>query len=329
MNDIKGYVEIVKRQIFRYFSAILGNNFNKKILNALIEKYVDIRYLNLEQNLIDKNSVNDVIVYKMQREVELLKKDFDKQEVVEIGEIFVHIIYLDNIGKFKIEKIVADINNFRSEKLNLKENADFSKKFANLVFKNVQEKKQYVDKFSVDYFKLKKKKTDSNNIQILSLTYNIDFPKSFSSKIIQQSFDTGTTLEDKLFVQYRMVNATILEDIIKGKADQQYIVDFAITLLTKKVKLERVLKLISNDYQMDKINLKIQYKDFDKDVKDKIYDLMRRGYKVAVKLDETFKVEQTNTNKLDVFSYIIVNDNLEYVKELYTNKTICKKIIKI
>ena len=330
MNDIKGYVEIVKKQFYKYFSIIFENGFNKKILDKLIEKYVEVRYFNLEQNVTDRNNLRDTVLNRIQNEVEVLKVAFNKQDVMNINEAFLHVMYLDNVGKYiKIERLVEDIINFRNEKLNLKDNSEFSKKFLKLISKNDEEKKEYIDKFSVEYFKLKKKRTDNKNVHLLSLGYNINFPKSFSAKIIQQSFDTGITAEDKLFVEYRMANLVLLEDIIKGKFNQQYIVEFAHSLLLKKVKLERVLKIISNDYQMEKINLLVQYKYFNENTKDEIYDLMRQGYKIAVRLDETFKADQTNISRLDVFSYIIVNDKLEYTNALYSNKVISKKILKV
>lgn len=327
MEDIQGYIEIVKKEIHQYFSTIMENKYEKNMIEPMVKKYVDVRYFNI-QNIVDKKDLRKVVLAELEKETQRLSKIYKKEIVFYINEIFSYIVYFDNVGNSKLENVINKIIEVRKEKLNINTESNFDKKLIKLVLQNKKTKSSYIEKFFVDYFKLKIKKTDNKNIQLLKLTYNIVFPKSVSSKIIQQAFETDITCEDKLIVEYHMLNAMILEDVIKGKFNEQYIVEFATSLLSKKSKLERILKLISSDYQKERINLMLEYKDFTDDIKNEIYDMMRQGYKMAIKLDESFNTEESNINKLDVFSYVIVNDKLDYCEQLLKNKKISRKILK-
>lgn len=75
-----------------------------------------------------------------------------------------------------------------------------------------------------------------NDVQRVSLKYHMKFSEIFSSTAIERAFNTGTTNEDKLFVEYNMISAQIIKDIIKGNFKKQYIVDSQILYLKKSKK---------------------------------------------------------------------------------------------
>ena len=245
-------------------------------------------------------------------------------------EIFTYIIYFDNVGSYKkIENIINKIVEFRVEKLNKEENKTFSKTFVKLVQEYNDLKEEYIKKFEVDYFKLRNKKTAKDNLVLTTLRYNIEFPKAFTSAIIEEVYNTEVTKEDKLLVEYNMVNAMLLKDIIKGEFYKEYLVEFTTTVLNKKSKLARMLKIINDENLKERINLLIDYKEFNEDIKSELYALMRQGYKIAVKLDEKDKLDEQQINRLNVFSYILINDKLTYYINLMKVKEVSKKVVKV
>ena len=98
--------------------------------------------------------------------------------------------------------------------------------------------------------------------------------------------------------------------------------------MKKSKKLKSLLNIINNPAMQDKVNLKIFYTDFIKN-KEKIYDYMREGYRFALYLDDTLIPSASNLEKLNAFSYVVINKNLKYYNEIIENKEILKSTIEI
>ena len=113
--------------------------------------------------------------------------------------------------------------------------------------------------------------------------------------------------EDILFVEYYLIASTVINDIIKGNVKSQYIVSLPVTVLSKKQKARRLLEILNSEFMKYKITFEISYKNFEKN-KAKIYDLISQGYKFAV-LIENEKLKQENIKRLEVFKYIITDEN--------------------
>ena len=81
-------------------------------------------------------------------------------------------------------------------------------------------------------------------------------------------------------------------------------------------------------FLMEKISMKIRYENFLEN-KEKIYELMRNGYKFAIILDNSFKVNYKNIEDLNMFKYIIINKNLKHYKEIQDFKNSLNNVIEI
>ena len=88
------------------------------------------------------------------------------------------------------------------------------------------------------------------------------------------------------------------------------------------------MKIINNLAIQDKISLKIRYEQFNKN-KEQIYELMRNGFKIAVILDSTVNTERTEIERLNIFSYILINKDASYYDDIMKNKKILRNIIEI
>lgn len=86
------------------------------------------------------------------------------------------------------------------------------------------------------------------------------------------------------------------------------------------------MKIINNLAIQDKISLKIRYEQFNKN-KEQIYELMRNGFKIAVILDSTVNTERTEIERLNIFSYILINKDASYYDDIMKNKKILRNVI--
>ena len=129
-------------------------------------------------------------------------------------------------------------------------------------------------------------------------------------------------------MEYYLITAQVIQDILKGNFKKQYIVEFNPNLLKKNRKLNQLLEIINNSAIQDKVNMRIEYADFIKN-KDKVYDLMRNGYRLAIVLDNTFEPEYANFQRLNAFNYILANKKLKYFDKILLNEQELYGLIKI
>lgn len=106
-----------------------------------------------------------------------------------------------------------------------------------------------------------------------------------------------------------------MNDIIKGKFEKKYIIEYTSSLLKKKRKNKQILNIISNESVQNKIMLKIRYKEFLRN-KYEVYDLMKRGYRFAIVVEKENNIDNANLN---MFKFILVTK--EHPKlDKYVNK---------
>ena len=128
----------------------------------------------------------------------------------------------------------------------------------------------------------------------------------------------------KIMIEYIMLTIYNIKNILDGKFNAQYLVDYPTSLFQKEKKGEQILKIIEDPAVQDKIKIKIKYKDFVEN-KEKIYELMQRGFKFAIIIDETFKIETEEIRKLLMFDYVLISksnknfDNFMEYKEPIEN----------
>ena len=138
----------------------------------------------------------------------------------------------------------------------------------------------------------------------------------------------GIVNEDKLVVEYYLTVLQILKDILKQNYKRKYIVEFASTLLNKPKKIKSILNIIDNVAIQEKISLKIKYEQFLEN-KEKVYELMREGYKITVVLDNSFEATFKEIESLKMFEFIIINKNIKKYEEIIRNKGDLQNIIEI
>jgi len=324
------YLEIVKSEFEKYFDLIFEQKYEKRIFEILFKKYANIRYYNIRQEENYKLPLKDAIKNELDLECEKLIQKYAKEKVDNILNIFIYITNFDKISKSKNNDLIIEkIEQYRKEKLKLGKKT-FSRLFKETLDEQMAIKRNFINKYKSDEFDLTNTLLEKNKqIYKTEMKYNIRFSNLYNKAVIKQAFETGLTNEDRLFVEYNLIATQVLEDIIKENFEKVYIIDFATTLLSKKAKLTRLLKIIGDDYLKENLILSINYNDFIEGNKEELYKIMRDGYKFAVILDKNLKITEKDIGRLEIFSYILVDEKTEAYKQISKTKDIADSIVKI
>ena len=114
---------------------------------------------------------------------------------------------------------------------------------------------------------------------------------------------------------YYLTSKLILENVIKGKFDEDYIVDFPISIFEKEQKLNRLINVIDNELIKNNIIIRFKYNDYQLN-KEKINTWIKEGFQVAVEIDDKYNYDEKSKIWLDIFKYIIIDKN----KQNYFNQ---------
>lgn len=330
MNVMNEYIKITKKFITDYFRLILGNKFNRKISDEFLESYIQTRYYETDENTNRNELKKDIL-----RRIEIKKKELiqmypeNKKNIENFKVFYTYVPYFDYVIQTKeLEKIINNIYEKRKQILN-KEDEEFVEKLLQLEKSHQTDIQEILNKLESNEFYLELKKiSEKPEVQEVNLRYNIKFPMLYSEFAIQKAFETGNTNEDKQFVEYYLLTEKVIRDIMQGKMKKQYIVKLIDTILKKKQKLKRLLEIIDNSAMQDKISLKIDYKDFIKN-KSNISELIQRGFKIAIVLDNTFEFNTLELKRLEIFQFILIDSTFKYYDEIIKNKNTLNNVIEM
>lgn len=320
VNIINKYTDITKKQMTTYMKLVFGSSFNKDYNDIYIQKYINARYYN-ENEAEVKETLRARILSKLKDAEELLIIDHidDRDLIQKMDVFFQYILYFDDVVKYKdLKEKINRVAKLRKKLLN-KASETFEKNLYEKMMAYKEQKEKMLESLETEDFYLKLTNyTKRYNVYRVNLKHSVEIPLEYSEFAINKAFNSGIILEDKLIVEYYLVEAQILKDILKQKFSKQYIVEFSETLFKKSKKLNTLLNIINNPITQEKMILKLQYEDYLVH-KEKIHDLLRDGYKIAVILDDSFAINSRNVQILDIFKYAIINkqsESYEKIKEL-------------
>lgn len=330
INIMNQYIELTKKQINTYLRLIFGRKFDKKYCDAFTDKYVSIRYYNFYNNDINRTVRKKIIEHLKKTEEDLKINNIQDRELIEEMRIFFYyVLYFDNVIYYKdLSQKTEQISKLRNKILNTK-TENFSEELYNKMKEYIDKKEELINKFNSEEFFVKiTNYPDKTNIYRVNLKYNIKFPPEYSEYAIDKAFNIGITNEDKLTIEYYLITIHILKDILKLNFKKRYILEFATTILKKPKKLKSLLNIIENAAIQDKLYLKIRYEQFIEN-KEKVYEMMRDGYKFAIILDNSFDMNFKNIESLKMFEFVIINKSLKHYNEIIKNKQYMNNVIEI
>lgn len=323
-NIVDRYISILKDEFKDYSKLILGKNFNTEIFNIYLENYIESRYYNFieETNIrtFRDRMINEIETTKSN----MFEKGIYKENILNSQcEIFKNLLVFDNVSTVQNEDV--SINKLQEIYTETHKDNNFKNIFLdkNIFYDNLKRtlKEKYESKiFNVKYIKLDK------DIYISKLEFNIRFSKIYSKSFIETAFTTGTTNEDKLQVEYSIVSKDILNDILDHNFKKKYILNLADSLLSKQKKMKSILNILNSSALQEKASLLITYNNFIRN-KDNIYNFIKLGYKFSVYLDESFEPDLANLERLNMFEYSIISNELSNYNEIIKHKKEIKNLI--
>lgn len=321
MNNIDKYIKFIKDYLTEYFKLIVKDKYKKIVYNEMLNTYIDIRYFNKydkKYKQIEKN-----IEYYIQENLRTLIEEDNKlvKNVNELYYFFWYLLYLDNTLEYdNLDKLIDKIIIDRKEKLGL--NDDITKELKSLVKESEKKKNDFFNEYLSDTFNLELKSTNIKNVYNVLLSYNIKFPKIYSSYSINRVFKSDIISEDMCFIEYNLISKIVLDNILNKEYLKEYLVDFPFIITSKKEKTNRLLNIITNDLVRENVIIKVTYECYTK-YKSFISDLIKDGVKFAVIIDDTFDYEESSIIWLNIFTYIITNK--DDVTSFDKNKVIFKE----
>ena len=143
-------------------------------------------------------------------------------------------------------------------------------------------------------------KTNIKNLYKTEVIHNIKIPKLYSEYAINNVYNRGIVLENKLFISYTMVSILVLKDVLNLDCNN-YIVEFSKSLIEKEDKLKRLFSIIDEDIVKDRVILSVNESDF-LEYRDSYLKYINEGYKFIIYLDKDSNMKNDVIKK--VFSYI-------------------------
>lgn len=302
LNVMNTYLKFNRRRLIGYSKIILEKHYNKNIFEGLLDTYINVRYIELPSGISVK-LINKELVKK----AEELSLKHDVEDIKLILTYFPYIYYLDGFLNKDIEITINKINDYRKKYLKL-EKLD-SELRSNLINDRKRITK-YLDSFDSKDFYLNLNKTNIKNLFKTEVLHEIKIPKLYSEYAINNVYNRGIVLENKLFINYYMVSKLILIDVL-NKDYKYYIVDFSKTLILKEDKVKRLFNIIDNDLIKDRIILKVSENDF-YEYRDSYLKYINEGYKFILYLNK--ESELNNDAIRRVFSYIEDDTLIKEVK---------------
>ena len=332
INIMNKYIEITKKQISTYLKLVFEKQYNKRYNDIYTEKYINSRYYNFFNDNDENTTIRKIVLEELRKTQEyLISTDLQEKEIIEkIHIFFCYFLYFDDVVYCKDVKIkISQIAKLRKKILN-KECEEFEENLYREMITLNDEKEKLLSNFDTDEFSLKIKNYKTvKNIYRVILKQNIKFPIEYSELAVNKVFNVGIINEDKLIIEYYLITVQIIKDIIRQNFKKQYIVEFAETLLSKPKKILGILNVIDNSAIQDKISLKVRYEYYSEN-KEKIYELMREGYRFAIILDNSFEVDYKNMENLKMFKYVLLNrESKHYSKIMKLNEDVNNNIIEI
>lgn len=330
INLANEYIELTKKEIIEYLKLVFGNKFIRKYCDIYIKKYIDIRYYNFYDYDTSRTLRKKILDNLRDLAEELVIDDIQNRTIIDnMCLFFYYVLYFDNVIISKdIEKTIEKIEKLRKRVLEI-EDESFTKELYRIVKEYKTKKEKLLGKIESDEFFIKLTNYPKKlNVYRVNLKYNLKFPLIYSEFAINKAFNTGLINEDRLLIEYYLVAKKALEDVLKQNFTRQYVLELTDKLLNKPNKLKNLLNIIDNTAIKDKVSIKIKYEFFIEN-KEKIYELIKEGFKITLILDNSFKVNYKTIDTLEVFKYVILNKDLKNYNEIIKYKQNIKNIIEI
>ena len=187
--------------------------FDEELFNKYLEKYISVRYYNEEPRV--RNTFDDHIEFYLNK---IYEQNNTKPSKF-ILELFRIYFFIDDVLEFNYDKDIKlyaeTINKVRIEKLGINEE-NFITEFKEMILENNKKKETYIENLDNHDFYLDITELSINNLYNVNIKQDANIPRLFSNYAINKVWNEKKMTEDKIMVEYYMLNQIILKDIIQG-----------------------------------------------------------------------------------------------------------------
>lgn len=344
-NLMDMYLNFTEKRIKKYMRTVYTHNYNEEFVSEYLKTYVNARYYNIRNTekparafylrIIDELEFKeDILIKRNEAETEDREERAENLKMIKsIKQVFEYILFFDNVRKIEnfkkidsLREIIKKLMKTVAEDYDIPKAKEVEEKLYKEVTNDLLEKDLFLDKFETDEFMLEFENSQQiENVYLAKLIHNVKMPVQYSESAIEKVFTEGIVAEDKLQIEYILLSLISVRDIINGDFKDIYVAEFADTLFKKKVKLDGLLALISNQALQDKIHINIDYSDYIKNQK-MVLEYTNKGFVFVITLDNTIKSVE-DVEKLKMFKYVIAPQKLVLYKELKQNKAILNNVI--
>lgn len=306
-NIVKEYIDFSKKNITKYLKIILEQDYSKEIIEPLLDTYINVRYYN-NYDIKYKAFESNINYYMKQKAIKINEEKEEEyiSKVKKIFYLFKYILYFDNVLEYEsLKKIISEIDEYRNEVLGLT-SENFIEELNDLVKENEKRKETFIEELSSDHFNLEIKNTNNKNVFKVKLNNNIKFNKIYSDYSINKVYNEGLVDEQKHFILYYLITREILKNIIRGDFTKEYIISFPNNIFTKQQKINRLIAIIDDESIKNNIVIEFTYTDYLSN-KEIINSWIKKGFQIAIKIDEKYKYDNNSKIWLDIFKYVIVD----------------------
>ena len=322
-NIVNAYINFVKNSFLEFFRIVLGNRYQKNLIQMFIDRYIDVRYYNETNYLTVKDFVN-----RLNKELvdltEKLADDDNLDNIKDIVALFGYLVYFDDVCVVEQEaELIRVLTEDELIKIKDKENV---RKLILEWYRGVKKSKAAFNDailtrdFTCIETRLYRK------LYGLTLEHNVRISNLYSEYAIDRAYNSGTIGEDKLFILYILASSLVLDNAINLDFSRYYSVPISSSLFEKEKKWNRLLRALDNQLCKKFISIRITYTDYKK-YKKKIDDLISEGYTFGIELDTKYA---GTTSELVLFPYIFVHPDSPEFEMIQREKDRLKsKIVKI
>ena len=329
INIMNEYVSYTKKSFHNYMKYILDKYYDKGIVTKFTDTYIDIRYSNYLENCdgmpITKKVLKGISLISEEMQNTLPEKK--KPLVKGIEKIYKYAYNLDSLYYLdQHAKVINSIKLIREDVFKI-EDENFPDSFDKLLKEDIKKKRDFLNNFVSDTFKLKKSRINKNsNTLRVDVVNSIKFPELYSDVAIAKAAEKDNIKEDILSVGYLLLTKDIIEELINNNFNNIYYIKFPKSIFAKQKKKNSLLNIIDNEYIIEHINLVVTFDCFTR-YRTYIMELMHDGYQFTLSLDKTFDYSSDNLEYLEVFNNIFMLKDKYYYKDMLNNAKIGKRII--
>ena len=307
INIIKEYTDFLEKNLKKIAKLVLDRYYSEEQFLGLLTVYIKTRYY----DALDRKSKSPYFNTKMYMKDELTKLRNQKKAEDSVIKIYEEILNYE-LNNYTAKDLINSTEKYR-QALKIK-NPNLTEEITNIYNRMSNKKKDIKKTFLSNDFSCRYEETNIHKVYDVSLDYWFQIPKLYSDYAIERVYNTDTINEDKLYIEYYMVTSRLLTEITNFDFSNNYLIEFAYTLFSKELKLNKLLNTISNDISKEKINLKINYTDYKKH-REKIVKLINNGYNFALKIDDTYTNSEDTKFITSIFKYIIIEEKNENIKD--------------